>query len=176
MISISEWYHTGDEEWDDFVDENIDIFENAIKLLGIIAFRNRFHHYVGVSFSWTVLRLMAAKWGANVAGFYLSGLLDGRRGLSNWNQFQQDVYDWGFVGEFLTVPGTDFGIGDILPNPFALADKFVESVVMINDFQLKRDKLSLSIIDSQLETGIEHVYYDIWKPLVSPQYDFTYGV
>ena len=47
---------------------------------------------------------------------------------------------------------------------------------MINDFQLKRDKLSLSIIDSQLETGIEHVYYDIWKPLVSPQYDFTYGV
>jgi hypothetical protein len=174
VISISEWYHTGDEEWDDFVDENIDIFITFLKVYGVLKFREMFHKAVGVSLAWTTIGFIAAKWGANIAGFYLSGLIDGSEGLRRWNDYQQRAYDWGPLDDYVEIG--DLSIGDILPNPFAIADVFVESLEMISDYQLKRDKLALGIVEQHLETQIEHVYYDIWKPLISPQYDTTFGV
>ncbi len=173
MISISEWYHTGDEEWDDFVDENIDIFTSFLKVYGVLKFRELFHKAVGVSFAWTTIGFIAAKWGANVAGYYLSGLIDGREGFRNWNKFQQDVYDWGVVDEYLSLG--NLSIGDILPNPIALADKIADSVVMVSDFQWKRDQLATSVVRAHLGTVVDDTY-ETWRALVSPQYDTTYGV
>ncbi len=172
MITISEWYHTGEDEWDDFVDENIDIFISFLKVYGVLKFREMFQKRVGASFAWTTIGFIAAKWGANVAGYYLSGLIDGSEGLRRWNEYQQRAYDWGVLDEYLSIG--DLSIGDILPNPISIAESVADSIVMIADFMRLRDTLAYSVVRSHFNTRLEDTY-DTWSDLVSPQYS-PYGV
>ncbi len=161
MIII--WYHTGDETWDDFVDENIDIFIDIITVYGIYKVKDLFKEKVGMTVSWTVIALMAAKWGANAAGYYLAGLIDPDQGRSKWNEFIQRSYDWGAMD----VDILGFQLGDAIPNPFAVAEIVAESVVDLHDYVAP-------LVDHSIDIGLSHFTSWLTAPLRGGGRHFTF--
>ncbi len=124
-------WETGDEDWDDFVNRNIDIFIDALMLYGAYAFRKKYLEVVGVAFSRTLFSAIAGRWGSHIAGYYLSGIIDPDEGYAKWNRFQDRAYDWWGLEDYNV-----FGIGidSILPNPIALAGIVGESVYNAMDY------------------------------------------
>ncbi len=131
MISISKWYHTGDEEWDTFVDRNIDLFWDALVIYGAHTFRKQYQQALGMGLSHTILYAYAARFGADVVGYYLTGVLDPDEGRANWNRFQDRIYDWGGLEDYQLL---GIGIDDFLPNPIALAEVVAESLLNMHDY------------------------------------------
>jgi hypothetical protein len=143
---LSEWYHTGDEDFDEFLDRNYDLLEKGILMLGVALAEKKYRERFGLMPVWHVLAAVAAKFGADAAGYYLSGIIDPDEGRAKWNEFHDRVYDWYGLEEFEIF---DVGI-DVLPNPLQLAGVVAESVVMINEHVSRHDKQTWNIASGHM--------------------------
>ncbi len=134
------WYHTGDDDLDEFLDRNADIVEKALYILagGLLerGYRKRF----GVMPVWHVLVALAAKSGADALGYYFSRTIDPEFGAERWNEFHERVYSWYGLEEFEV---WDVGIG-LLPNPLALAEVTGESLQMIGEAYTEEERKGVS--------------------------------
>ena len=171
MIFISKWYHTGDDEWDSFLDRNLDLFWDALVLYGAHKFRQRYQQVFGTALSITLLTAIAARFGSDVVGYYLSGVIDSDEGRANWNRFQDRAYDWYGLEDYEL-----FGIGidSFLPNPVALAGLVGESVVMIGDYIAPKIGLGGEIISSHVTSIAKDTFGELVDGIFNPKFKFAW--
>lgn len=135
MISISEWYHTGDDDIDEFIDRNRDVLTLAIAYYGEQAVRAAFRKRTGLLWSSAVIAAAVGRLGSDTVGFILADVIDPDEGRAKWNEFQNRIYDWHGLEEYQLL-----GIGiDLFPNPLALKDVVVETNFMVADYILSLD-------------------------------------
>ncbi len=135
MISISEWYHTGDDEIDEFIDRNRDVLALAILYYGEQAVREAFRKRSGLLWSTAVISAAVGRMGSDAVGFYLANLIDPDEGRARWNEFQDRIYDWHGLEDYQLL-----GIGiDLFPNPLALKDVVVETNFKVADYLFSLD-------------------------------------
>jgi len=150
VITISKWYHTGDDDIDDFIDRNRDLFEYAIFMYGERALREAFKRRSGLMLSTAGLFAIAGRLGSDIVGFYLAGILDPDEGRANWNEYQARIYDWYGLEDYRFA-----GIGiDLLPNPIGLAGVVAESLVNMHDYVAPLFEHSINIGFSHLTSWI----------------------
>jgi len=146
VITISEWYHTGDEELDKLLDRNADDIPAFVALLVSLLVERRYRQIAGVQPGWHILAAMAAKYGADNIGYWLSGIIDPDEGTAAWNRFHDRVYDWYGLEEYEVL---GFGLGTF-PNSLKLTEVIAESIVMIGSDVLGQAKETMSIFGRSL--------------------------
>lgn len=167
-------WETGNDEWDAFVSRNLDLFIDALMLYGAHTFRKRYQEIFGTALSVTLLTAIAARFGSDVVGYYLSGIIDPDEGKANWNRFQDRAYDWYGLEDYEL-----FGIGidSFLPNPVALMGITGESVVMIGDYITPKISHSVDIVTNHattlvvdyLDTLQDHIFNPRFRHAWSPR-------
>lgn len=160
------WYHTGDDDLDEFLDRNVEWVEIFLGVLGVAFMERAYSKRFGLMPVWHVLAAIGGRVAADYVGYYWSGIIDPDEGHARWNEYHDRAYDW-YGLENIEILDASIAV---VPNPLQLGGIVAESIVMVGEHLQQTERLAGRILLPYAERALESA----WEHLTSPQ-GFAWG-